>query len=57
VALIMLGVLGPLFLLFLLFIPLVLFFKLGWAFIKVLWAIAVGAAPLLLILLLLFLIF
>ncbi|HHW72222.1 MAG TPA: hypothetical protein GX393_03225 [Firmicutes bacterium] len=57
VGLILLGVVGPLFLVFLLFIPVILFFKLGWAFLKVLFAIAVGAAPLLLILLLLFLIF
>lgn len=57
VGLIMLGVLGPFFLLSLVFIPVVLFFKLGWAFFKVLLAIAAGAAPLLLILLLLFLVF
>lgn len=57
VALIMLGVLGPFFLLSLLFIPFFLFFKLGWAFLKVMLAIVVGAAPFLVILFLLFLIF
>lgn len=55
--LIMLGVVGPLFLLSLVFIPIVLFFKLGWAFLKVLLAIIFGAAPLLVVLLILFLIF
>lgn len=57
VGLIMLGFVGPFFLLSLLFIPFVLFFKLGWAFLRVLVAIAFGAAPLLLLLFLLFLIF
>lgn len=55
--LIMLGVVGPLFFLSLVFIPIVLFFKLGWAFLKVMLAIIFGAAPLLVVLLILFLIF
>lgn len=57
VGLIMLGVLGPLFLLSLLFIPFVLFFKLGWAFLKVMISIVFGAAPFLLLLWILMLIF
>ncbi|NMB00352.1 MAG: hypothetical protein GX971_02350 [Firmicutes bacterium] len=57
VGLIMLGIVGPLFMLSLLFIPFVLFFKLGWAFLRVLVAIIFGAAPLLLLLWILFLIF
>lgn len=55
--LIMLGILGPFFLLFLLFIPAVLFIKLGWAFLRLLLPIVFGAAPLLLLLWILFLIF
>ena len=57
VGLIMLGVLAPFFVLFLLFIPVVLFFKLGWAFLRVLASIIFGAAPLLLLIWILLLIF
>lgn len=57
VGLIMLGLLGPLFLLSLLLIPFALFFRLGWAFLSVMISILFGAAPILLLLLLLFLIF
>ena len=57
VGLIMLGVVGPLFILSLLLIPFVLFFKLGWVFLRVLVSIFFGAAPLLVLLFLLFLIF
>lgn len=36
IGLIILGILGPFFLIFLLFVPLILFAKLGWAFIRLL---------------------
>lgn len=55
--LIMLGIVGPLFILSLLFIPFILFIKLGWGFLRVLVSIIFGAAPLLILLILLFLIF
>lgn len=57
VTLIILGVLTPFFLLFLLFLPLILFFKLGFAFLKLLIPIALLGAPIILIILLLSLIF
>ncbi|NMB20238.1 MAG: hypothetical protein GX979_05175 [Firmicutes bacterium] len=57
VGLVVLGVLGPFFILSLFFIPIVLFFKLGWAFLRLLVPIFFGAAPLLLLLGLLMLIF
>ncbi len=47
--LIMLGILGPFFLLFLLFIPIMLFFKLGWAFLRLMIPIIFAATPLLLL--------
>ncbi|NLL48688.1 MAG: hypothetical protein GX249_08885 [Firmicutes bacterium] len=57
VGLVVLGVLGPFFILSLLFIPMVLFFKLGWAFLRLLVPIFFGAIPLLLLMGLLLLIF
>lgn len=57
VSLIVLGLIGPLFLLLLVFIPIVLFLKLGWAFLRILGPILFGAAPLLLLIGLLMLIF
>ncbi|HBN95217.1 MAG TPA: hypothetical protein DDZ66_02865 [Firmicutes bacterium] len=57
VSLVILGVLGPFFILSLAFIPIVLFLKLGWAFFRLLVPILFGAAPLLLLLGLLMLIF
>ncbi len=56
-ALIILGVLAPVFLLGLLFLPLILFFKLGFAFLKLLIPVALLGAPLILIIFLLSLIF
>ncbi len=55
--LIMLGILGPFFIVSLAFIPLLLFFKLGWAFLRLLLPIVFGAAPLLILLWILLLIF
>ena len=55
--LIMLGLLGPIFILSLAFIPVVLFFKLGWAFLRLLFPIFLGAAPLLLLLWILMILF
>lgn len=55
--LIFLGLLGPIFLLSLLFIPFLLFFKLGWAFVRLLLPIFFAAAPFLLILWILLLLF
>lgn len=57
VGLIVLGIAGPFFLLFLLFVPAILFIKLGWAFLRLLVPIVFAAAPLLLIIWLLALIF
>ncbi len=57
VGLVVLGIMGPFFLIALLFVPIVLFFKLGWAFLRLLLPICLGAAPLLLLLGLLMLIF
>ena len=54
---IMLGFLGPVFILSLVFIPIVLFFKIGWAFLRLLFPIVFGAAPLLLLLWILILLF
>ncbi len=56
VGLVVLGIIGPLFILALAFIPIVLFFKLGWAFLRLLGPILFGAAPLLLLIALLMLI-
>ena len=56
VGLVILGVLGPFFILSLVFIPIVLFFKLGWAFLRLLVPIFFGVAPLLLLIGLLMLI-
>jgi len=57
VGLVILGFLGPFFILSLVLIPIVLFLKLGWAFLRLLVPIFFGAAPLLLLLGLLMLIF
>ena len=57
VALVVLGILGPFFILSLLFVPIALFFKLGWVFLRLLVPIFLGAAPLLLLLGILMLIF
>ncbi len=57
VGLIVLGVLGPFFLVFLLFIPLILFAKLGWAFLRLLLPIVFLASPVLVIILVLALFF
>ena len=57
VSLVVLGLIGPFFILSLVFIPLVLIFKLGWAFLRLLGPILFGAAPLLLLIGLLMLIF
>ncbi|HHY15836.1 MAG TPA: hypothetical protein GX521_07150, partial [Firmicutes bacterium] len=57
VGLIVLGVLGPFFLVFLLFIPLILFIKLGWVFLRLLLPIVFLASPLLVIILVLALLF
>lgn len=57
VGLFILGILGPFFLLFLLFIPVLLFIKLGWFFLRLLLPILFIASPLLLIILVLALIF
>ncbi|NLL43005.1 MAG: hypothetical protein GX251_06675 [Firmicutes bacterium] len=57
VGLVVLGLVGPFFLMSLLFVPIILFFKLGWAFLRLLVPIFLGAAPLLLLLGILMLIF
>lgn len=57
VGLIVLGVLGPFFLIFLLFIPLILFIKLGWVFLRLLLPIIFFASPIVLIILVLALLF
>lgn len=57
VGLVILGILGPFFIVSLAFIPIILFFKLGWAFLRLLIPILFGAAPLLLLLAFLMLIF
>ncbi|NLJ80139.1 MAG: hypothetical protein GX335_03835 [Firmicutes bacterium] len=57
VGLIILGIIGPFFLLFLLFLPLILFFRLGFAFLKLLIPIGLLAAPFLLVIWILSLVF
>ncbi|HHT69906.1 MAG TPA: hypothetical protein GXZ85_11720 [Firmicutes bacterium] len=57
VTLVVLGLVGPFLLFSLLLIPVVLFFKLGWAFLKLLLPIVFGVAPLLLVLAVLMLLF
>lgn len=57
VGMVTLGVLAPFFIVFLFFLPVILFFKIGWAFLRLLIPILFAAAPLLLIFWLLALIF
>lgn len=57
VGLVFLGLLAPFFVIFLVFIPVILFLKLGWAFLRLLVPIFFGVAPLLLLLGILMLIF
>lgn len=57
IGMIALGFLAPFFIIFLIFIPVILFFKIGWAFVRLLIPIAIAAAPLLLLFWILALIF
>jgi len=57
VGMVALGFLAPFFVVFLLFIPVILFVKLGWAFLRLLLPIAFVAAPLIFIIWILALIF